>query len=964
MDVSTTALLRYLAGKSPQLMARAELVADRVKTWLEYVPATFPHYTSHTISHSEAVIEQLSLLLFADADPSRPSVQLSAVEVYLLVACAYLHDAGMVVPDTEKTKILGSEEWKAWVEVGDPQLRYRKIEELRNGAEPSDPDVRHFLADRQLRFLIADFVRRTHHDRSQRVVDDLSDLLGSPDLGDNQLRRTIGDVCAGHGLDRAALEDEVRYPDRRNLLGEEVNVRLVAILLRIADLLDMSEDRACPLAMQAASPLPTDSIAHWTKYERIADRLVAPDEIRLRVECQTQDEHRFFEDWCQWLVDEVASAAVAVPRLHRHSGWRPPTTTMSGPNPTIVIVPARTARYIPRDWKMELDPQMVFERLVRDVYPEPHAFLRELVQNALDATRCRLYEDLRSSGDSAPADPTSVAQAMRFALPIRVDLRWVEVENELSGLRESRQELSVEDRGIGMDEEIITRYLLQVGRSYYATPQFVRRYNFTPTSRFGVGFLSVFADSDHVLVETYRPSSAGAAPISLLLTGPRQYILTERGDRNEAGTLIKVRLRSPMEPGELTSIIRRWCKRVEFPIVVDDMGSVTTIEAEEPEDFLAEEAEVDGSRFFIRYFPVNANAVHGEIYIFAAEDSEGETWVSGPWAHSGYLDQHPTARVPSVPPNLICLGGIAISESPAYPQSMSSRIDYRGQVELPTLGRSIQQGHRARQPWNEAVWNELRRVIDDHLATTARAQGNRSFLYRQRLESQFEFPDYWESVPGLVRYWAHGRETLASIREVAALPSFTVSRTVSRESHLSGQPAPEPAPLDSLATIVEEDGAHLSDRMRAALFGIKRPTAVRVDGASWGVEWASSAEPNQCQETLWSIGSIAVVDLGQRRLLGIRCLDFRQYEGPVLLNANHPLTAWFLGAVSQRGSSDEALTRIVKLVPPAIKYGYDNLRLLLAAIDDWRASGLDPAPPEVDANEIDNSFGRNLVFRD
>src|ERR1035437_930789 len=165
---------------------------------------------------------------------------------------------------------------------------------------------------------------------------------------------------------------------------------------------------------------------------------------------------------------------------------------------------------------------------------EPHAFVRELIQNALDATRCRLYEDLRSMGEPTPNDPTRVPEAGRSVLPIRVGLRWVEVENELSGLLESRQELSVEDRGIGMDEEIITRYLLQVGRSYYATPQFLRRYDFTPTSRFGVGVLSVFADSDHVLVDTYRPSSAAAAPISLLLTGPRQYILTKRGARTQA----------------------------------------------------------------------------------------------------------------------------------------------------------------------------------------------------------------------------------------------------------------------------------------------------------------------------------------------------------------------------------------------------------------------------------------------
>lgn len=447
--VARSALVRYLKKEFPQGYGKLIEVADAVGPWLAYVPETYPHYTSHTIAHSEAIVLQLSKLLFEDGRPARPVIRLSGVETYILAACAYLHDAGMVVSDAEKAQILTSDEWREWVGGGGPGYsRMARIGEFRSGSEPADSSLREFLADRQVRFLVAEFARRSHHERSRGIVNELHEAFGRVDLGDALLRRTIADVCAGHGLPRSALEDDQLYPDRRDVFGEAVNVRLVVILLRIGDLLDMSQDRACPLAMSAASPLPADSIAHWTKYRGISDRLTAPDKVKLRVECQTQDEHRFFRDWCQWLVDEVNFASVVIPRCRRHNDWRPPEVNLDGPAPTIVIEPAAGARYIPRDWTMVLDQQTIFDRLVRDVYPQGHACVRELLQNALDATRCRLYEDLREAGLPTPANPTEIDAVWRERYPIRVSLRWVEADNELSGQSEPRQELWIDDPGM------------------------------------------------------------------------------------------------------------------------------------------------------------------------------------------------------------------------------------------------------------------------------------------------------------------------------------------------------------------------------------------------------------------------------------------------------------------------------------------------------------------------------------
>lgn len=540
-----TALMVYLKsldeGRDEGYYAKVLELRNAVADWLSYVPQTFPHYTRHTIKHSDEIVSQVSKLLFKKDDPKLPVIQLSAVEAYVLIAAAYLHDAGMVAADKEKLEIITSnEEWKNWVSGnGGGAKRWREIQELRQSNTIADETRRHFIADLQTRFLIAEFIRRAHHLRAADVIKQYQSLLGRFAFDDPMLQRTISDVCISHGLRHYELEDKERFPERRDIQGYAVNVRLVAILLRLGDLLDMSYDRACPLLMNAANPLPPDSLAHWEQYKRIIHRATSPGRIEVTAECEKQEEHRVLQDWCQWIVDEVRQAKVLMNRAELHNDWQPPEAIMDGSGATIVIRQAPGANYIPSKWTFELDQEAVFQRLIRDVYEHPLVFIRELIQNALDANRSQMYADLVKEGIKTPEYPTQVDEERRQRYPVQISLEVKKIKNDLSGEEEERQVLTVDDAGIGMDREIIQRYFLQVGRSYYTTDEFRRKFGFIPTSRFGIGFLSVFAVSNNVVVDTYKPSSLrGDKPIRMTLAGPRNYLLTEVSERQISGTRI------------------------------------------------------------------------------------------------------------------------------------------------------------------------------------------------------------------------------------------------------------------------------------------------------------------------------------------------------------------------------------------------------------------------------------------
>ncbi len=117
IDFRETNLMRFLHAKAPDLLAKIGELRETVIDWLSYIPQSFPHYTRHTVQHSDAILLQVSKLLFR-SDSAQPVIQISPMEAYIIGTSAYLHDAGMVVSDSEKTEILQTEEWRRWAEEG------------------------------------------------------------------------------------------------------------------------------------------------------------------------------------------------------------------------------------------------------------------------------------------------------------------------------------------------------------------------------------------------------------------------------------------------------------------------------------------------------------------------------------------------------------------------------------------------------------------------------------------------------------------------------------------------------------------------------------------------------------------------------------------------------------------------------------------------------------------------------
>jgi molecular chaperone HtpG len=730
-----TALWRSLEARA-DLQQRLIDLRTRVDRYLRSSTNLFPHFTSHGVDHSDEIVLQLSKLLEPTGSPAGTS--LNHAETYLLIAAAYLHDTGMVVTDSHLQAAVSSPEWASF--VGRDATVAADIATIES-INPATSDAEQvFLAGLAQRLHLASFFRSQHAKRAEVAINGALSVDTTLCVGEPAAVKALVAICRGHGIERSDLLDEDAYPTQQDLFGEPVNVRLLTILIRVGDLLDMRVDRACSELRAAADPMPTSSAPHWDQYKRITHRTTSPREIRLTAQCETADEHRLLRDWCGWLADEVneSSRILRSTRWPDERPWTPPLVSVDGPAPTIRIERAPGATYKALDWRFELNEAEILTRLISDIQTGRFGWLKELLQNALDANRAMLQLDGHTE-----TYPNTVKKSVRSKRPVTISLG-----GSAQGLVD---EVTVSDCGQGMTAEVIRDYFLQIGRSWYRSEAFADHFTFAPSSRFGIGFLSVFAVSDDVEVTSRWHEAPEHDALRISLRGPRNYLLFEDSRRATSGTDVHVSLSTPVPINELTSFLHNLLVSVEFPVKV--VSSVPgskrrwTITAREPAP--PHEIRVSNDLTFREVrIPPGGDGVFGFFSIDVTEDGDGlQDWsLTTREIVETVNDANPLLELPSGPGRFATINGLE-TERVVGPRNLTFELDFR-------TASATQKSGLDRASLSTDLSSFAEHVVEELDANVAGHPGDLD--YQQRLVKKFAdfVPDWaetqacWEALDG------------------------------------------------------------------------------------------------------------------------------------------------------------------------------------------------------------------------
>ena len=538
------------------LAANTRLLCEEAATRMKAVHRIHPAFTLHDEVHLLRVTELMAELL------GQNLAVLNPIEVALLILAAHAHDQGMVAENDHE--VWKSSEFELFGDTW--RAEHPNLGEIEDQIGAGDLSA----AERgALRFKTAElevamrgeYLRQKHGERSAGFIRNEWGSDNRLEVAQISLCEILATLCESHTIPSEDVIPSNGFRCDVSVGNRSVNLRYLALVLRLADILDFDRDRTPDVLFRTVHFTNDVSLVEWEKHRAVQGWTIRPNLIRFEMSFQHPVYERSTREFFDAIDAELWGAHMAVRSFPAEF------------SEYVLELPERVDRsrigpeddaYVYHDLEFSLSRDEIVKLLMTDnLYGSPQLCVRELLQNSLDALRHR--------------------KALLATEGISWDAGQVQFEHSLND--EGHEVLKCTDNGIGMDERVITGFLTRVGQSYYRSPFFEQErtrfrqadVDFDPCSQFGIGFISCFMLGDHITIETRRDYGRGRGhgkPWTVEINGLSSMLILREGDEEqEVGTRVTVVSRDkPLITDEwsdrikLTSYLHSHALAVEFPI--------------------------------------------------------------------------------------------------------------------------------------------------------------------------------------------------------------------------------------------------------------------------------------------------------------------------------------------------------------------------------------------------------------
>ena len=552
-----------------KLYTLADDLEKKARAHLKRITNILPEFDIHDEKHSKKVIFNIERLLGSEKIKA-----LSSYELFFLYLASYFHDAAMAPSDWEintlkltegsnkfclfehsikhdlKTPLKLSfaielikekkdilyhkfegdvKEWLFSPKQENELINYLatlliEYQSFRNGFADKIKKVKtqNDFADLN-EYIRIDYIRATHHTRIETYIKNLESLIGNafeqPAWG-KKLTQDLALICRSHGEDASFVK---KFNTTAQYYGSEsANLQFVAILLRLGDIIHFSFDRV-PFDLRSSRLFKSEySFQEWAVKNSGVNYTIENGKISFRAYCETPETYFKLHQYIKWIESEIQNYFIFQRQWDKTyiENLKDEVDTRNIVNDAEKFLPKLGLSF-------SLNQNKIIELLMGvGLYKDKFACLRELYQNSLDACHCTLSEN-RKTG--------IVTKGL-------IEFSLIQEEDEVY--------LSCLDNGIGMSKDIIERYLLNIGNSYYKSPDFYKQQanwggTFTPTSQFGIGILSCFMIGNKIEITSKMRDNDY---VSCTINGPHEnfyYKNTTELEKEKvpySGTWIKILL--------------------------------------------------------------------------------------------------------------------------------------------------------------------------------------------------------------------------------------------------------------------------------------------------------------------------------------------------------------------------------------------------------------------------------------
>jgi len=463
------------------------MIKNETESKLKTVCNYFPHFSKHDGSHSQTIATYIGNLLGEDRIN-----KLSYSDILMMLLSFYKHDVGMALEYEDIYNCFISPTFKETLDkytkdktsdLYDAAVRLQRFGGV-IGAKDYETSIDVY---NDVILVIEDIYRSEHAKRSADAI-----------INDNFLesvlhircQRILAEICEVH---QKSIVDIIKLPRKENgLFGDYFHPRFIGAMLCLGDLLDLDTDRFDEIMMKASTPFPRLSKLHLEKHKSIHHFLVDKNIIEVSTNTDDIEVYRIMRKWMDWMQEACDYIA-----LH----WSEIAPDDFGNAPRISkceLLLHGDKKWIPfANVKYEVPNKKMFELLQGgNIYNSKFVCIREIIQNAVDATLLRLFNEEILSGDDK-----SILQQLE-------SLNWddYEIYGEIEIVNNTHVSVKVRDKGIGVSTDDIKKIANVSNDASTKRKELISKMPMwiRPSGAFGMGLQSIFllADQFEMITKT------------------------------------------------------------------------------------------------------------------------------------------------------------------------------------------------------------------------------------------------------------------------------------------------------------------------------------------------------------------------------------------------------------------------------------------------------------------------------
>ena len=376
-------------------------------------------------------------------------------------------------------------------------------------------------------------------------------------MNNERMAKVVAFAIESHGLSWDEMESRPDFSKSEKINGQTIRYCVIAILLRLGDLLDLDSDRTSDLCLKycASWYVSQDAVNHNLRHKYIDHFDYDEKKIEVWVTCPNRIQYDIWFSWLQYIRVEIERANTYV--------FHDSLSVFRLPVPDLQCTPSKEAKFELWKLRFELDETGTFwDVIIVSIYTGQYDYARELVQNSIDACLRKIYE---GTENSVPASSPRTWTAPNYTPVILV------------AVSQREKSLTVMDNGIGMDRYILENFLFKVSGSGMKRNISHRQFAFPSIAMFGVGFISILTRADKVKLLT-RYMSSKEEGFTIYLDANLRDAIVEKAISLPIGTRVNIKAKDSAYVKGVAAYLTNILKYPAVEIIIIDEDLLNDIE--------------------------------------------------------------------------------------------------------------------------------------------------------------------------------------------------------------------------------------------------------------------------------------------------------------------------------------------------------------------------------------------------